>query len=118
VTNYLTSEAADDTLGQIAQAAPGSILLFTYIHRGVLDQPHRFFGAAKMMARLNSYGEPWTFGLYPEEIESYLAARGLRLMKDLGVAEVWNGAGRSSAGTHGYEFYRLASAYVPGSLRR
>lgn len=112
VTNYLTADAIDSTLRQIAKAAPGSILLFTYIHRAVLDHPESFFGAEKMIARLQSYGEPWTFGLYPEEIEGFLASRGLRLLRDVGVAEVWQKAGRSSAGTHGYEFYRLASATV------
>jgi methyltransferase (TIGR00027 family) len=115
VTNYLTAEAVDSVLRQIAQAAMGSVLLLTYIHRDVLDKPERFFGAPKLTSRLRSYGEPWTFGLYPEEIEGYLAARGLRLMKDLSVAEVWQRAGRSSSGTRGYEFYRLASACVQGS---
>jgi len=65
-----------------------SVLLFTYVHRDVLDQPQRFFGAEKLTSRLRSYGEPWTFGLYPQEIEGHLAARGSRLMKDLSVAEV------------------------------
>ena len=115
VTNYLTTEAVDGVLRQIAQTAMGSVLLFTYVHRDVLDQPERFFGAEKLTSRLRSYGEPWTFGLYPEEIEGYLAARGLRLMKDLSVAEVWERAGRSTFGTRGYEFYRLASACVQRS---
>jgi methyltransferase (TIGR00027 family) len=112
VTNYLTAEAVDGVLRQIARAATGSVLLFTYIHRDVLDRPQQFFGAEKLMSRLRSYGEPWTFGLYPEEIGGYLAARGLQLMKDLSVAEVWQRAGRSNSGTRGYEFYRLASARV------
>jgi methyltransferase (TIGR00027 family) len=115
VTNYLTAKAVDGVLRQIAQAAPDSVLLFTYIHRDVLDHPQRFFAAKKLTSRLQSYGEPWTFGLYPEEIKEYLAARGLRLMKDLSVAEVWQRAGRSNSGTHGYEFYRLASACVQRS---
>ena len=112
VTNYLTAEAIDDTLRQIAQSATGSILLFTYIHRDVLDRPDQFFGAEKMRSRLQSYSEPWTFGLNPDEIQEYLAERGLHLTEDLSVAEVWQRAGRSSSGTRGYEFYRLASASV------
>jgi methyltransferase (TIGR00027 family) len=115
VTNYLTAEAVDGVLRQIAQAAPGSVLLFTYIHRDVLDHPERFFGAKKLRSRLQSYGEPWTFGLYLEETKDYLATRGLRLIKDLSVAEIWRGAGRSNSGTRGYEFYRLASACVQRS---
>jgi methyltransferase (TIGR00027 family) len=112
VTNYLTPEAVDGVLRQIAQAAPGSTLIFTYIHRDVLDQPQRFFGAEELMSRLQSYSEPWIFGLHPGEVQGYLAARGLRLLKDLSVAEVWQSIGRSNSGTRGYEFYRLASACV------
>jgi methyltransferase (TIGR00027 family) len=115
VTNYLTAEAVDSVLRQIAQAATGSVLLFTYIHRDVLDRPEAFFGAKKLTSRLQSYGEPWTFGLHPEEVKEYLAARGLQLRRDLSVAEVWQHAGRSNSGTRGYEFYRLASACVQRS---
>ncbi len=112
VTNYLFAEAVDAVLREIRQAAAGSVLLFTYVHRAVLEQPQQFFGAEKLMCRLQSYGEPWTFGLDPEEIAAYLGSRGLRLMKDAGVAEVWQNAGRPPSAVHGYEFYRLASACV------
>jgi O-methyltransferase involved in polyketide biosynthesis len=113
VTNYLSPEAVDGALRQIAQAASGSILLFTYVDRRVLDQPKLFFGAEKLLSRLDAIGEPWTFGLYPEEIERYLAARKLRLVRDVSVAEVWQRAGRPGSNVRGYEFYRLASACVP-----
>ena len=112
VTNYLTAEAVDSMLRQIRQSVSRSVLLFTYIDRGVLDNPERYFGAAKLMARLASYGEPWTFGIRPEQLAAYLAARGFQLAKNLSVADVWRRAGRSSAGTCGYEFYWLASARV------
>jgi methyltransferase (TIGR00027 family) len=114
VTNYLSSEAVDSVLREIRQTAGGSVLLFSYIHRGVLERPQAFFGVEKLMSRLQSYGEPWTFGLHPEEIAAYLAARGLHLMKDLSVTEIWRDAGRPSSELHGYEFYRLASACVEG----
>jgi methyltransferase (TIGR00027 family) len=94
VTNYLSPEAVDGVLQQIAQTARGGILLFTYVHRSVLDEPAQFFGAEKLLSRLRSLGEPWTFGLHPEEMERYLAARKLRLARDLSVAEVWQRAGR------------------------
>ena len=112
VTNYLNAEAVDISLRQIGETAEGSILLFTYIERSVLDHPERFLGATKLLARVRSYGEPWTFGLDPGEVESYLAARGFALLKDVSVADAWRRTGRSGAGTRGYEFYRLASARV------
>jgi O-methyltransferase involved in polyketide biosynthesis len=112
VANYLSPDAVDGGLRQISKAAAGSTLLFTYIERSVLDQPERFLGAQKLLSRLRSYGEPWTFGLYPEEIDQYLAARGLRLTEDLSVADLWQHAGRPAAEVRGYEFYRVASASV------
>ena len=115
VTNYLSAEAVDEVLRQISATASGSILLFTYIDRRVLEQPEQFFGAPKLLSRLRAYGEPWTFGLYPEEIEQYLAARALRLVQDLSVAEVWQRSGRPATEMRGYQFYRLASASVVGS---
>jgi O-methyltransferase involved in polyketide biosynthesis len=105
----------DEVLRQISATASGSVLLFTYVDRRVLEQPDQFFGAQKLLSRLRSYGEPWTFGLYPEEIEQYLAARALRLKQDLSVAEVWQRAGRPATEMRGYQFYRLASASVVGS---
>lgn len=105
----------DGVLREIGQATVGSILLFTYVHRGVLDRPELFLDAEKLMSKLRSYGEPWTFGLYPENLESFLAVRGLRSMIDLSVAEVWKSTGRPGADTRGYEFYRLAAARVQGS---
>lgn len=116
VTNYLSAEAIDNVLNQIRMCAPGSVLLFTYIHRGVLDDPKRFFGAEKLISRFQSYGEPWTFGLLPEELSEFLAVRGLRLTADLGVADVWRHAGRPDSELRGYEFYRLASASIQSEL--
>lgn len=112
VTNYLTEDAVDSVLRQIRQSALESTLLLTYIDRRVLENPKLFFGAPKLMARLHSYGEPWTFGFRPDQLATYLAARGFRLLKDLSVAEIWQREGRASSGTRGYEFYRLASARV------
>jgi methyltransferase (TIGR00027 family) len=112
VTNYLSAEAVDQALRQISKAAAGSTLLFTYIDRRVLDHPEQFFGAEKLLSRLRSFGEPWTFGLYPDDIDQYLAARALRLTEDLSVADVWQRAGRPAIEIHGYEFYRLASTSV------
>ncbi len=38
VTNYLTAAAVDATLAVISDlAAPGSAIVFTYVHAGVLD---------------------------------------------------------------------------------
>ncbi len=112
VTNCLSLEAVDEVLRHIGRAARGSTLVFTYVNRSVLDKPELYFGADKLLSRLHAYGEPWTFGLHPEEVEQYLGARKMRLVRDLSVAEVWKSVGRPGSEINGYQFYRVASASV------
>jgi methyltransferase (TIGR00027 family) len=114
VTNYLTADAVDETLRFCARASPGSELVFTYVHRAVLDDPASFPGTARLFATLAASGERWTFGLDPDALADFLRERGLRLDEDLGAAEyraLCFGSARAAAMT-GYEFYRIASAHV------
>jgi methyltransferase (TIGR00027 family) len=114
VTNYLTETAVDGTLRWCAGTAPASRLLFTYVHRAVLDDPASFFGTARLFATLAASGERWTFGLDPAGLASFLAARGLRLDEDVGAGEYRRRCyGTMAAAMRGYEFYRIACAHVP-----
>lgn len=109
----MTVEAVDRTFRQIAEtSAEGSILLFTYVERSILDDPAQYHGGPRLIARLESYGEPWTFEFHARDVPSYLSARGFELLKDVDVAEIWRHASRSESATHGYEFYRIAAARV------
>ena len=65
VTNYLTEDAVDGTLRWCAGAAAGSTVVFTYVHRQVLDAPQAFYGTEKLFTTLSAAGERWTFGLDP-----------------------------------------------------
>jgi methyltransferase (TIGR00027 family) len=113
VTNYLTAEAVDATLRALAETAPGSRLIFTYVHRGVIDGSVDFEGGATLRAEVASVGEPWTFGLRPEELEGYLRERGLELVSDEGADDYRRRLlGDSPRNLRGYAFYRLAVAEV------
>jgi methyltransferase (TIGR00027 family) len=48
VTNYLSADAVDRTLCWCASAAGGSRVVFTYVHRHVLDTPEMFYGTRKL----------------------------------------------------------------------
>ena len=88
VTNYLTPEAVDATFALLAEVlAPGSPILFTYVHRGMLDGTARFDGATTTMKAVGRVGEPFTFGFDPGEVPAYLAERGLTLEWDVSVEE-------------------------------
>lgn len=113
VTNYLTEVAVDETLRWCASAEGGSTLLFTYIHRQVLDSPGEFEGGEKLFNTLQAAGERWTFGLDPSSLRTFLAERGLLLDEDVGASEYRaRYFGASARRMRGYEFYRIAVARV------
>lgn len=115
VTNYLSAGAVDATLRYCASAAPGSLLVFTYIHRLALEDPSSFPGSERIAASLAAAGERWTFGLDPATLEVFLEERGLALREDVGANE-YRAAGygaKAAAKMRGYEFYRIATAGVP-----
>lgn len=114
VTNYLTADAVDGTLRWCAGAAAGSTVVFTYVHRQVLDAPQEFHGTGKLFATLRASGERWTFGLDPARLPSFLAQRGLVLGEDVGASDYRaRYCGSAATRMRGYEFYRIAIARVP-----
>ena len=115
VTNYLTAEAADATFRAVAAAAPGSRLIFTYVHRGAIDGSVDFEAAGRLRSKVSGVGEPWTFGLDPAELAAYLSERGLRLVSDEGADDYRRRLlGSEPRLLRGYAFYRLAVAEVAG----
>ena len=61
-------------------------MVFTYIHRTILDGAVTFAGADKTLATVRRVGEPYTFGFDPAELPEYLAARGFVLKEDIGAS--------------------------------
>lgn len=111
VTNYLTEAAVRGTLDWIGTAAPGSRVVFTYIHAGVLDGSAAFDGGAQLMSSVRRLGEPWTFGLHPGAVAAFVARSGLRLCEELGADDYRRRY--LGAVMPGYQFYRIALAEVP-----
>jgi methyltransferase (TIGR00027 family) len=117
VTNYLTEADVATVLTPIGGAAPGTLLVFTYVHRGVIDGTARFDGADKLLRNVRRLGEPWTFGLRPDEVGDFLARFGLELEEDLGADEYRRRyLGGGSRDLRGYGFYRVAVARVHAAM--
>jgi len=117
VTNYLTEGAVDSTLRYVSGvAARGSRIVFTYVHRGLLDGSVRFEGTERLFRTLKGVGEPWTLGLDPAEVAAYLGTRGFRLLLDLGASDYRRRYMKDGHGMKGYEFYRIALAEALGSV--
>lgn len=113
VSHYLTPEAVDSVLHFVASCAPGTRLIFTYIHAGLLDGSVPFKAGARLLHDFVNIGEPWTFGLLPDRVAEFLLKRGLCLDRDLSASEYRNlYFGDAARGMEGYEFYHLAIAHV------
>jgi methyltransferase (TIGR00027 family) len=114
VIHYLSAEAVDLTLRSIASlSAPGSRLVFTYIHRGLLDGSIGFGNLRRIPASLSKSSESWTFGFYPDELTPYLVERGFALVADIGSIEYRKRyLGRYGSHLQGFEFYHAALAEV------
>jgi methyltransferase (TIGR00027 family) len=117
VTNYLTETAVAKVLTFIGGAAPGTLLVFTYVHRGVIDGTARFDGADKLLRNVRRLGEPWTFGLRPDEVGGFLARFGLDLEEDVGADEYRRRYLGGTRELRGYAFYRIAVARVHHGAR-
>ena len=118
VTHYLGAVGVDATLRAVAtRSRPGSRLVFTYLHGGLLDGSARFDGAELAASNVASVGEPWIWGLDPAAMPAFLADRGLTLTADLGAddyrARYWGERGRRM---RGFGFYRVAQAEVAAPL--
>jgi methyltransferase (TIGR00027 family) len=68
VTNYLDAASVDATLRAASRLGRG--LLFTYVDRALLDGSVAFEGGARSLAHVRGLGEPFTFGLAPDELRA------------------------------------------------
>lgn len=114
VTHYLGEPAVHTTLRILSDfVASESLLLFTYIHRGVLTGDVEFEGASIPVERVSALGEPWIWGMDPAQMPAYLDEHGWKLLEDIGTEEYrtryW---GERGSLMRGFAFYRAALAVV------
>jgi methyltransferase (TIGR00027 family) len=83
VTQYLTEDAARATLGALQAAPAGSRLVFTYVRRDFIDGVN-MYDAAILYKRFRQRQQVWRFGLDPDEVSSFVAEYGWRLIEQAG----------------------------------
>jgi methyltransferase (TIGR00027 family) len=115
VTQYLTAQAVDQMLRFIGTAAPGSFILFTYLHRQAVRRLAEDRETRRIHRLTRRIGEPWVFGMDPDELPAYLKERGLELVEDVDAVE-FRKRYMNPVGPHlrGYAFCRAALARVSG----
>jgi methyltransferase (TIGR00027 family) len=87
VTQYLTADAVRATFDQLAQAASGSKLDFTYVRRDFIDGVN-LYGAPVLYKKFRVRSQVWKFGMMPEDVEEFLAGYGWRLIEQAGPDEL------------------------------
>ena len=111
VTQYLTQESVDAVLRFVASCSHDTRIIFTYVHAGMIDGSVPFKAAARLLSGYANLGEPWLFGLRPEEANEFLRDRGLSLNRDLSAIDYRALYFPPDAlGMKGYEFYHVAIA--------
>jgi methyltransferase (TIGR00027 family) len=91
VTMYLNAEAVDSTLTFVAKSPAGSEIVFDYVYAGVIDgtYPEPPPARARRLARLEALGEPWLFGIPKGRTAEFIKQRGLELVSDFPVGELF-----------------------------
>jgi methyltransferase (TIGR00027 family) len=87
VTQYLTADAVRATFTQLAQAASGSRIDFTYV-RGDFIEGMNLYDAPALYRRFRLRSQVWKFGMMPEDVEAFLARYSWRLIEQAGPDEL------------------------------
>jgi methyltransferase (TIGR00027 family) len=107
VISYLTESAVQGTFTRLARLlAPSSSLIFTYMHKGVLDGSRIFPGARRWRSWVSYSGEPFIFGFDPDTLPNALKPYGFLLQSDRSTEEIAQehgpALGRSEPGSPAY----------------
>jgi methyltransferase (TIGR00027 family) len=109
VASYLTPPAVDATVRWARSVSgPGSHLMLTYVHRGLVDKTLQFPHAAAWVRSVARAGEPFVFGFDPADLPDYLTQRGWDFVADVSTTEALVRYGLPSRRVP--SFYRIAHA--------
>jgi methyltransferase (TIGR00027 family) len=86
VTQYIKEEAVCQVLRFIGESAPGSIVVFTYVLKSIIERRSAIPGADHMMDVVARHA-PWVFGLEPSGVADFLKPFHLALTADVGDAD-------------------------------
>ena len=87
VTEYLTPEAVDSTLGFISNNS-GNTVAFNYIYRSIVDGTSDYSGSKEIVKATSSSNEPYQFGIEEGKIEQFLNDRGFEIISHYTAEEL------------------------------
>ena len=86
VTQYVSEEAVRQTLGFVGKSAPGSIIVFTYVLKDIIERRSDIPGADHLMDVVAKHA-PWVFGLDPSSVPHFLKPFHLAQIADVGSVD-------------------------------
>ena len=86
VTQYISEEAVRQTLAFVGRSASGSILVFTYVLKSIIERRSNIPGANHMLDVVAKQA-PWVFGLEPSDVPEFLKSFHLAPIADIGNAD-------------------------------
>jgi len=91
VTYYLTQAAIDKTFERLKEfCRAGTHLIFDYLLLSVLDGTTTDKHAIRQTKFIARLGEPWLWGIYPEQIADFLSSYGFQLITDYDSVKLRN----------------------------
>jgi methyltransferase (TIGR00027 family) len=88
VSYYLPPTVVENVLEFVASCTPGSSIVFDYATKRFVNGDRSTYGGKQVARWLKKIGEPFLFGLDPEETEEFLRECKLRLVSDLGPEDL------------------------------
>lgn len=86
VTQYISEDAVHGTLAFIGKSAPGTMVVFTYVLKSIIERRSDVPGADHLMDAV-AKDSPWIFGLEPSRLPEFLEQFQLALIADVGNAD-------------------------------
>lgn len=81
VSMYLPEAAVARALETMASMGTGNWVGFDFVLRAAVDGSREVYGGAEIRAEVKSRGEPFTWGIDPDELPAFLARFGLKLQR-------------------------------------
>ena len=88
VSYYLPESSVRRVMNFVRACGRNSSIVFDYALRAFVEGDHGTFGGVQVARWLERIGEPFHFGLAPDEVEPFLSSCGLTLERDLGPEEL------------------------------
>ena len=83
VTQYLSEEAVRQTFSFVGKSTPGSLIMFTYVLKSIIERRSDIPDANHIMEVIAELS-PWIFGLEPSSISDFLRPFHLTMVADVG----------------------------------